>query len=152
MGKVVDKVGVELLSEEAEWRGLLSDAQFGHRMVLSAIVAAAFKADRAHAAWTDRDMTVLLQLNIVAAFPSVEKGRLRNEIKAMHVDGDLIRWMERFLSQRTVGMIGKGNDMTRHTTIQQIRAGKKKVLAKQKQRDKSTTTTAIKKTDGGNRF
>jgi len=31
MGKVVEKVAVELLSEEAETRGLLSDGQFGSR-------------------------------------------------------------------------------------------------------------------------
>jgi hypothetical protein len=31
MGKVVEKVAAELLSEEAEKRGLLSDGQFGSR-------------------------------------------------------------------------------------------------------------------------
>jgi hypothetical protein len=49
--KVVEKVVAELLSEEAEGRGLLSDGQFGSRKGLSAIDAAAMMVNRAHAAW-----------------------------------------------------------------------------------------------------
>jgi hypothetical protein len=38
---------------------------------------------------------------IKAAFPSIAKGRLVNGMKAKHVDGDLIRWTESFLSERS---------------------------------------------------
>jgi len=45
MGKVVEKVAAELLSVEAERRGLLSDGQFGTRNGRSAIDAAAIMVD-----------------------------------------------------------------------------------------------------------
>jgi len=104
----------ELLSEEAEQRGLLSYGQFGNRKGWSAIDEAAIMVDRAHAAWTDSTITGVLPMDIKAAFPSVTKGRLVNGMKAWHIDGDLIRWTESFLSERTVEMTIEGNAMTRH--------------------------------------
>jgi hypothetical protein len=50
MGKVVENVVPELLSEEDERRGLLNDGQFGSRKGRSAIDARAIIVDRAHAA------------------------------------------------------------------------------------------------------
>jgi len=114
MGKVVEKVVAELLSEEAERRGLLSDGQLGSRKGRSAIDAAAIMVDRAHAAWTNGHITGVLLMDIKAAFPSVAKGRLVNLMKVRQMDGDLIRWMESFLSERTLEMIIEGNAMERH--------------------------------------
>jgi len=113
MGKVIGKVVAELLSEEAERRGLLSDGQFGNRKGRSAINTAAIMVDRVHAAWMDGNITGVLLMDIKAAFPSVAKGRLVNGMKAKHIDGDIIRWTESFLSKRTVEMIIEGNAMTR---------------------------------------
>jgi len=78
LGKVVEKVVAELLSDEAEWRWLLSDGQFGNRKGRSASDAAAMVVDRAHAAWTDGNITGVLLKDIKGAFPSVAKGRLVN--------------------------------------------------------------------------
>jgi hypothetical protein len=78
MGKVVEKVVAELVSEEAESRGLLSDGQFGSSKGRSAVDAAAIMVDRAHAAWMNGHITGLLLMDIKAAFPSVAKGRLVN--------------------------------------------------------------------------
>jgi len=114
MGKVVETEFAELLSEEAERRGLLSDAQFGSRKGLSAIDAAAIIVDRAHAAWKNGHITGALLMYIKAAFPSVVKGRLDNLLKVRRMDGDLIRWTESFLSERTLEMIFEGNAMDRH--------------------------------------
>jgi hypothetical protein len=114
MEKVVEKVVAELLSEVAERRGLLSDGQFSNRKGRSAIEAEAFMVDRAHAAWTDGNITGVLLMDIKAAFPSVAQGRLVNGMKAKHIEGDLIRWTESFRSTRTVEMIIEGNAMTRH--------------------------------------
>jgi hypothetical protein len=90
LGKVVEKVVAELLSEEAERRGQLSDAQFGNRKVQSTIDAAAIMVDKMHAAWTDSNTTGVLLLDIQAAFGSVTKGGPVNGRKAKHIDGDLI--------------------------------------------------------------
>jgi hypothetical protein len=73
-GKVVEKVAAELLSEEAERRGLLSDGQFRSRNGQSAIDAAAIMVDRVHTAWTNGHTTGMLLMDIKAAFPSLAKG------------------------------------------------------------------------------
>jgi len=81
MGKVVQKVVAELLSDETERRGLLSDGQCGSRRGRSAIDAVAIMVDRAHAAWRDCQIAGVLLMDIKAAFPSVAKERLVNLIK-----------------------------------------------------------------------
>jgi len=91
MGKVVKKVVAELLSNEAERRGPLMDRQCGSRRGRSAIDAAAIMVDRAHAVWKGGHLAGVLLMDIKAAFPSVAKGRLVNQMKVRQMDGDLIR-------------------------------------------------------------
>jgi hypothetical protein len=114
MGKVDEKVVAELLSDEAERRGLLSNGQFGSRRGRSSIDAAAIMVDRAHAAWKGSLIADMLLMDIKAAFPSVAKGRRVNLMTVRQMDGDRIRWTESFLSERTLEMIFKGNTMERH--------------------------------------
>jgi len=102
MGKVVEKVVAELVSEEAERRELVSDGQFRSRKRRSAIDAAAITVDRAHVAWTEGNVAGVLLMDIEAAFPSVARGRLVHAMKGKQIDGDLIRWTESFLSDSTV--------------------------------------------------
>jgi hypothetical protein len=109
IGNVVEKVVAELVSQEAERRGQLSDAQFGSRKGRSAFDAAAIMVDRAHAAWTNGYITGVLLMDIKAAFSCVAKGRLVNLRKVRQMDGDLIRWMESCLSESAVEMIIEGN-------------------------------------------
>ena len=90
MGKVVETVVAELLSDGAERRGLLSDRQFGSRRGQSAIDAVAIMVDRAHAAWRNGHITGVLLMDIKAAFPSMAKGRRVNLMKVRQMDGDLI--------------------------------------------------------------
>jgi len=73
MGNMVEKVAMELLSEEAERMGLLSDGQFGSRSRRSTIDAAAIMVDRSHAAWTNGHITGVLLMDINAAFPNFGK-------------------------------------------------------------------------------
>ena len=114
MGKVVEKVATELLSDKAERRGLQSDRQFGSRKRQSAINAMAIMVHRAHAAWTNGHITGVLLMDIKAAFPSVAKGRLVNFMNVRQMDGDLIRCTESVLSERMVEMVIEGNAMERH--------------------------------------
>jgi len=114
MGKVVEKVAAELLSEEAEGRGLLSDGRFGSMKGWSAIDAAAIMVDRAHAAWGNGHITGVLLMDMKAASPSVATGRLVNLMKVRQMDGDCIQWTECFLSERTVEMVIERNPMERH--------------------------------------
>jgi hypothetical protein len=123
MGKVVEKVVAELLSEEAERRGLHTDGQFGSRKGRSAVDAAAIMVDIAHATWTNGHITGVLLMDIKAAFPSVAKRRLVNLMKVRQMDGDLIRWTESFLSERMVEMVIKGNAMERHPVAAGVAQG-----------------------------
>jgi hypothetical protein len=115
MGKVVEKVVTELLSEEAERRGLISNGHFRSRKGRSGTDAAAIMVDRGHAAGTNGHITGVLLMDIKAAFPSVAKGRLVNLVKVRQLDGDLICWTESFLSERIVDIIIEGNAIERHS-------------------------------------
>jgi hypothetical protein len=70
--------------------------------------------DRAHAAWKENNITGVLLMDIKAAFPRVARGRLIQATKAKKIDGDLTRWTERILSERTVKMVIAGNVLQSH--------------------------------------
>jgi len=90
MGKVVDKVVTELLSDEAERRPLLSDDQVRSRKKRSAIEAAAIMVDRAHSGWKEDNITGVLLMDITTAFRSVARRRLIHTMSANKIDGDFI--------------------------------------------------------------
>jgi len=73
--------------------------------------AVAILLNRAHAAWKNGHITVVLLMDIEAAFPSVAKGRLVNLMKVSQMDGDLEQWTESFPSETTVEIIIEGNAM-----------------------------------------
>jgi len=79
--------------------------------------------DRAHAAWTNGHTPDVLLMDIEAAFPSVAKGRLVNSMKVRQMDGDLIRWTESILYERTVEMKIEGNAMERQPVEAGVRQG-----------------------------
>jgi hypothetical protein len=105
MGKVIEKIAAELLSDEAERRGRLSDRQFWIRKGRSAMDATAIMVERAHAAWTNGHIPGMLLMDIKAAFPRVAKGRLVNLMKVRRMEGDLVRRTKSFPSERKVEMI-----------------------------------------------
>jgi len=79
--------------------------------------------DRAHSAWKEDNIAGILQMDMKAAFPSVARGRLIHAMKAMRIDGDLIRWTESFLSERTVGMVSEGNVLQSHSVAAGVPQG-----------------------------
>jgi hypothetical protein len=79
-----------MLSEDSERTEQLSDSQFGSRKRWSAIDASAIMVDRAHAAWTEGNVTMVLAMDIEAAFPRVARGRLVRAMKCKRIDGDVI--------------------------------------------------------------
>ena len=123
MGKVVEKVVVELLAEEAQRRGLLNNSHYGSRKRLSAINAAAVMVVRAHAAWREGHIAPVLLMDIMAAFLSMGRGRLMTIMTGKEMDGDLVRWTASFLSERTAEMVIEGNVMERHPVEEGIPQG-----------------------------
>jgi len=53
--------------------------------------------DRVHSAWKEDNISVVLVMDIMPAFPSVTRGRLIHAIMAKRIDGDLSRWTESLL-------------------------------------------------------
>lgn len=107
--KILDEVVVELQSDECRRSAQLCDGQFGIRKTSLASDAAAIMVDRAYSAWKDNIITGILLMHIKAACPSVERGRLICTIKAKQIDGDLIKWIESFLSDKAVEIAIDGN-------------------------------------------
>ena len=102
MGNVVEKVVAELLSGEADKRGLLSDGEFRCRKGWSAIDPAAIMVDRAHAAWTNGLITGMLLMDIKPAVPSMAK-RKASQLDEGQANGWRPYTMEGELSPRKNG-------------------------------------------------
>lgn len=92
----------------------MSDGQFGNRMGHSGINATAIMVKRPHASRTNGDITGVLLMDRNPAFPRFGKGRLVDEIKAKHIDRDLIQWTQSFVAPWMVEILIEGNDMTTH--------------------------------------
>jgi hypothetical protein len=88
--RVVEKVAAELLSEDAERKGLLNDEQFGSRKSWSAIDAVAIMNDKTHNTWLHGNILGVLFMDIKAPFLSLANGRLVNVMKEKRMDGDFI--------------------------------------------------------------
>jgi hypothetical protein len=97
-GNVVEKVGAELISNQAKKRGLPRDGQFRSRNGQPAINAAAIMVDRSDADWTNGHRTGVLLMDIETAFPSMANGRLVNLMTVREIDRVLVRGMVSFLS------------------------------------------------------
>jgi hypothetical protein len=113
MKKVVEYMVAELLAEEPEGRGRLSEGQYGSRKRRSPIDVAALTADRAHTAWRDGHTAGVLLLDIKAAFPSIGR-RLIHTMRGKGMDGVLVQWMASILTDRRIEMVIEGNVVQRH--------------------------------------
>ena len=87
---MIEKGVAEILAQEAERRGLLSDGQIARRKRQSAIDMAGITVERTHAAGSEGSIATVIIVDIKAAFPSVGRGRLVHTMKGKGIDGDLI--------------------------------------------------------------
>jgi hypothetical protein len=106
-------VVAELLDEDAERRGLVSDGQYGSRRRRSEFDTATKLDDRVHAARREGHIPVVRLMDIKAAFQSVLKGILIHTMRDKGRNGDLTQWTARFLPDRTVKIVIEGDVMER---------------------------------------
>jgi hypothetical protein len=104
IGKVVENVASEPLSEEAERSGLLSDRQCRIRQEKSAIDEAAIMVDQAQAARTTSYIPCVLLMDIKPAFPSVAKR------KASQVDDCEANGWSPYTIDRALALSKNGGD------------------------------------------
>ncbi|EED21750.1 endonuclease/reverse transcriptase, putative [Talaromyces stipitatus ATCC 10500] len=109
LGKVIEKLVAELITNFAEAQDLFHDGQFGGRRQRSAIDAVACLVEEIHQAWANGKLAAALFMDIEGAFDHVILAKLVEVLREASVDGDLIHWVISFLSDRRVTLVIDGH-------------------------------------------
>ena len=102
LGKVVEKIAADAIARHCETMGMLHPGQMGSRKQRSAIDAVACLIQNTHDAWKLQQLVGALFLDVKGAFDHVNPSRLVNRLIELGLDGDLIRWVQSFLTDRWV--------------------------------------------------
>ena len=98
IGKVLERIIADRLSEAAEAHGLFPDGQFGNRKKRSTEAAVKFVVQDVRAAWRAGGTASLLQLDLRGAFDRVHH-------RSMGLPGWFLSWLQTFLSGREATLI-----------------------------------------------
>ncbi|EED23621.1 reverse transcriptase, putative [Talaromyces stipitatus ATCC 10500] len=109
LGKVIEKLVAELITNFAEAQDLFHNGQFGGRRQRSAIDAVAYLVEEIHQAWANRKLAAALFMDIEGAFDHVILAKLVEVLREASVDGDLIHWVISFLSDWRVTLVIDGH-------------------------------------------
>lgn len=109
LGKVVEKLVAELITDFAESQGLFHEGQFGGRRRRSAIDAVACLIGEIEHAWGEGRIGACLFMDIKGAFDHVVRSKLIGGLQATGMDGDLIRWVASFMSNRRALLVIDGH-------------------------------------------
>ena len=102
LGKVVEKIAADAIAHHCETMGILHPGQMGSRKQRSAIDAVACLIQNTHEAWKLQQLMGALFLDVKGAFDHVNPSRLIARLIEFNLDGDLIRWVQSFLTDRWV--------------------------------------------------
>src|SRR5699024_4561619 len=102
LGKVVENIAADANCQHCETMGVLHPGQMGSRKKRSAIDAVACLIQNTHEAWKLQQLVGVLFLDVKGAFDHVNPGRLVRRLIEFGLDGDLIRWVQSFLTDRWV--------------------------------------------------
>ena len=105
MGKALERIVADRLSQAAEAHGLFPDGQFGNRKKRSTEAAIKFVVQATRAAWRAGGTASLLQLDLQGAFDRVHHGALIGTLRGMNLPGWLLTWLQAFLSGREAALI-----------------------------------------------
>ena len=108
LGKVVEKLVAEKLSQFCEAQGKLHKGQMGGRRHRSAIDAAALMIHKVHKTWEDKQIAGALLMDVKGAFDYVSRAKLVQRMKELDIDDDLIGWTQSFLTDRSVELVIDG--------------------------------------------
>jgi hypothetical protein len=97
LGKVVEKLVAEFITEFAESRGLFYKGQFRGRRQRSAVDAVACFIGEIKRAWGNHEIGACLFMDIKGAFNHVVGSKLIGGLREAELDGDLICWIASFL-------------------------------------------------------
>jgi hypothetical protein len=109
LGKVIEKLVAELITDFAEAQGLFHEGQFGGRRQHSAVDAVACLIGEIEYAWSEGKLGACLFMDIKGAFDYVIGHKLINGLQDTGMDGDLVRWVASFLSNRRALLVIDGH-------------------------------------------
>ena len=108
LGKVVEKVVAEQLSQFCEANGKLHKGQMGARKHRSAVDAAAILIQKVQETWESQKIAGALLMDVKRAFDHVSRAQLAQRMADLGIDDDLIGWTKSFLTDRWVELIIDG--------------------------------------------
>ena len=109
MGKVLEKVIAEQLSQFCESFCKLHMGQMGARKERCAIDAVALLVQRVEEIWAEKKLAAALFMDVKGAFDHVARNQLISRMVELDIDGDLIRWTRSFLTDRKIQLIIDGH-------------------------------------------
>ena len=110
LGKVIEKVASELLGRHYAEQETLHPHQFDARKKKSAVEAVATLVDTVEKTWADKQIVGALRMDIAAAFPSLSEKSLREEVRNVGVDENLVGWKFSFMRERRIQMVIDGHE------------------------------------------
>ena len=110
MGKVIEKVVAEQLSQYCESYSKLHPGQMGGRKERSAIDAVAILVHTVQKIWEEKKLAAALFMDVKGAFDHVSKVQLIARMIELGINGDLISWTSSFLTDRKVQLVIDGHE------------------------------------------
>lgn len=100
--KVVEKIAADAIAHHCEITGVLHPGQMGSHKQRSATDAVACMIQSTHEAWKHRQLMGVLFLDVKGAFDHVNPSQLVSRLLEFGLDGDLICWVQSFLTDQWV--------------------------------------------------
>ena len=108
LGKVVEKLVAQKLSQFCEAEGKLHSGQMGGRRYCSSIDAAALVINKVYKTWEAKQVAGALLMDVKGAFDHVSRAKLAQRMADLGIDNDLIGWTQSFLTGRSVELVIDG--------------------------------------------
>ena len=108
LGKVLEAVVAERISNLVETLGLLPTNHFGARKQRSAEQALVLLQEHIYNAWRAKKVLSLISFDVKGAYNGVCKERLIQRLKARGISTVLARWIDAFCSSRTAKIVVNG--------------------------------------------
>lgn len=105
VGKVIEAIVAERITEAAERNGLLPLNQMGNRKGRSTELAIRLLTDQIRTAWAHKAVASLLQLDIKGAFDTVCHPRLLDTLRKKGFPPWVVQWTQSYLTDRSATLL-----------------------------------------------
>lgn len=110
MGKALEKVIAEQLSQLSENLSKLHPGQMGARKERCAINAVASLVHQVQKKWSQKELAAALFMDVKGAFDHFSKTQLISRMVELEIDGNLIRWTRSFLTDQKLELVIDGHN------------------------------------------